>query len=135
MFFLPVVHDSQIWVFLIHFWDDDVITWGWNFKVSRRWFHKQILHLKVHFTLGFHLSINIRTWNINLELFDTFFGWWRYYGSQISNISESDIRNKALTKKFHQILISIFLSLSIHDTQLRALFTQFGDNVTTKETY
>ena len=43
--------------------------------------------------------------------------------------SENDLTNKLLISKFHQILILIFLSPSIHDIQLWACFTQFGDNV------
>ena len=46
---------------------------------------------------------------------------------------ESDLRNKFLSSKFHEKLISIFLSLSIKDIQLWALFTQFGDNDVAKE--
>ena len=45
----------------------------------------------------------------------------------------SDLRNQLLTSKFLQILISIFLSPSIHGIQLWALFTQSGDNDATKE--
>ena len=47
---------------------------------------------------------------------------------------ESNLRNKLLNSKFHQILISIFVSPSIHDIQSWILFTQFGDNDVTKET-
>ena len=46
---------------------------------------------------------------------------------------ESDLRNKFLYSKFNQILISIFLSPSIHDIQLWSLFTQFGNNDATRE--
>ena len=46
---------------------------------------------------------------------------------------DSHVENKPLTSNFHQILISIFLSRSIHDIQLWALFTQFRDNDVTKE--
>ena len=46
---------------------------------------------------------------------------------------QSNLRNKLLTLKFHQILISIFLLPSIHEIQLWALSTQFGDSDVTKE--
>ena len=45
---------------------------------------------------------------------------------------ESGLRNKLLISRFYQILISIFLSPSIHDTQFWALFIQFGDSDVTK---
>ena len=75
------------------------------------------------------------SWNTNLDHFDQFLASWRHHGRQIYIISKTDVRNKPLTKKLHQILISIFLSLSIHDTQLWVLFNQFGDNGVTKEIF
>ena len=46
---------------------------------------------------------------------------------------ERDLSNKLLTK-FHQILLSVFLSRLIHDIQLWVLFTQLEDNDITVET-
>ena len=54
-------------------------------------------------------------------------------GNKIAIIWEIDLRNKLFTLKFHQILILIFLSSSIHDIQLWALFVQFRDTDVTKE--
>ena len=42
-------------------------------------------------------------------------------------------QHKVLTSKFHQILILVFPSPSIHDIQSWALFTQFGDNDVAKK--
>ena len=154
-----------------------------NLKILRERFYKWIFH----FIFDFHLSINIGTWNTNLDLYDPFLGWWRHHGgSKFQNseivlsktkispqfflyywlssfyhhwyieyksgpfltqfwvnyvtmrvktviLWESDLWHKILTSMFHKIMISVFLSLSIHDIQLWALFTQFGDNDVTKE--
>ena len=46
----------------------------------RERFYKQIFQLKVPFSFDFHLSINICTWNTNLDFFDPFLGWWPHQG-------------------------------------------------------
>ena len=61
---------SQLWI-------DDVTALSKNFKVLREWFHKRIIYVKVPFIFDFHLSINIGTWNTNLDFFDPFLDWWR----------------------------------------------------------
>ena len=179
IFLSPLVHEIRVWtLFSSQFWVDNVIMLSQKLKISRERFHKRIIHCKVLFTFDFHLSINIGTWNTNLDFFDSFLGWWRfetvvsktntssqislYYrlssfyphwymkhkfgpfltqfwvndvnmGVKTAILWQSDLRNKPLTSKFPQILISIFLSPSIHDTQRWSLFTKFGDNDVTKE--
>ena len=49
--------------------------------------------------------------------------------------SISGLSKKLLTSKFHQILILVFPSPSIHDIKFWALFTQFGDNDVAKNIY
>ena len=58
---------------------NDFTTFSQNLKILRERFHKRIIYLKVPFTFDFHLSINIGTWNTNLDIFDPFLGWWRHH--------------------------------------------------------
>ena len=55
-------------------------------------------------------------------------------GAKTVIFCKNDLRNKLIPSKFHQILISIFLSASIRDIQLCAFCSQFGDNDVTEET-
>ena len=116
--------DPEFRPFLSQFWVDDVTMLTQNFKILRKRFHKGIIHLRVSFTFDFHLSLNFLTqfWVNDVTT-----------GVKTVTFCESDLRNKLVTSKFHQILISIFLSHSIHDVQLWALCTQFGGNDVTKE--
>ena len=61
------------------FWVDDVIILSQIFKILRERFHKRIIYLKVPFTFDFHLSINIGTWNTNLDLSVHILGWRRHH--------------------------------------------------------
>ena len=54
-------------------------------------------------------------------------------GVKTAVFKESDLRNKLVTSKFHQILILIFLSPSTNDLELLAVFIQFADNDVIKE--
>ena len=69
-----------------------------------------MFHLKVPFTFGFHLSINIGTKNTNLELFDTFLDWWRH--NMVSKHPNFEIvvskRNTSLQISFYHWLSSLF---------------------------
>ena len=86
-----------------------------------------------NFPLLFHLSIH-EYMKYNFGLFLTQF-WVNDVTTRVKTAIfwERDLRNKLLTSKFHQILMLIFLSPSIHDMQLCVLFIQFGDNDVTKE--
>ena len=68
------------------FWVDDVTIFCQNFKLLREQLHKQKIHLKKLFAFDFHLSINIGTWNTNLDLFNPFLGWWHCH-------EESNLQN------------------------------------------
>ena len=130
MFPSTLVHEIPIWTFLLHFWAYGITTGGQNFRIMREWFQKQILHLKFLFAIDFHLSITIGTWNTSLGPF-----WVNDITMEVKTAMfwEIDLRNKLLTSKFHQILISVFLLSLIHDIQLLTLSTQFGGNGVTKE--
>ena len=71
--------DMSLGAISSQFWVDDVIILSQIFKILRERFHKRIIYLKVPFTFDFHLSINIGTWNTNLDIFDPFLGWWRHH--------------------------------------------------------
>ena len=66
--------------FSSQFWLDEVTKLSQSFKVLRGQFHKRVIYLKVHFTFGFQLSINIGICNSNVNLFHPFLGWWRHQG-------------------------------------------------------
>ena len=51
-----------------------------DFKVLKEQFHKRIIHLKVPINFDFHMSINIGTWNTNMDPLDPFLGWLRHHG-------------------------------------------------------
>ena len=72
-FHLSITISAWAHPFSSQFWLDDVTRLSQNFEILRERFHKGIIHLKVPFTFDFHLSINIGTWNTNLDLFDPFF--------------------------------------------------------------
>ena len=97
------------------------------------WFQKRILHVKFPFTIDFHLSINIGTWNTSLGPFWTSFGLMMSPRESKLQYSEKVISEKNFSSKFYQILILVFLSPMIHDIQLWDIFTQFGNNGVTKE--
>ena len=78
-----------------------------NFKILRERFYKWIFHL----SFDFHLSINIGTWNTNLDLFNPFLGWWRHHvGSKFQN-SEIVLSN---TKTSTQFFLYYWISSSYH---------------------
>ena len=44
------------------------------------------VHLREPATFDFNLSINISTWNTNIDLFGLYLGWWRHHGkSKLQN--------------------------------------------------
>ena len=120
IFLSTLVHEIPTWTFLTHFWVDDVFPGSQNFNILRKWFRKRILHFKFFFNIDFHLSITIGTWHTSLGPF------WRNFRLMTSPRESKqqyfcDLRNKFFISKFHQILISIFVSPSIHDIQLWTL--------------
>ena len=72
--------DTSLGSFSSKFWIDDITTLSQNFKIFRERFHKQIIQLKVPFTFDFHISINIDTWNTNLNLLNPYLDWWHHHG-------------------------------------------------------
>ena len=87
--------NTSLGPFSSQYWVVDVTTLSQNFKFLREHFHKGIVHLKVPFPFDFHLSINIGTWNTNLNLFDPFLGWWKRV--ETSRFWDSGFRNEHFT--------------------------------------
>ena len=105
------------WVSLTQYWDDDVTKWGLNFKILRRKFHEWIPYLKVPFTFNFHLSINIGTWNHNLDFFELFLGWWPRRVKTLTKFLDSGFKNEDFISNFPLLLFIMFLSLLVFFTQ------------------
>ena len=99
-----------------------------NFKILRERLLELIIYLKVHFTFGFHLSINTGTWNTNLALSDKIFGWWRNHGiSKLQNFEIAVFKNKYFTSNFDFLLNFTFLSQSVHEIQVWVFFYPLFD--------
>ena len=81
-FVSPLVHEIRVLVLF------DPILGCWRYHVGlklqnfEKRFHKWIIHLKVPFTFDFHLSINIGTWNTNLDILTHFWVDYISTGSQ-----------------------------------------------------
>ena len=81
IFLSQLLHEVQVWaLFLTQIWVNVVTTGNQNFKILRERFRKRVTHLKVFFTFDFHLSINIGTWNTNLDLFELGLEWQSPHG-------------------------------------------------------
>ena len=129
IFLSILVHEIPIWTFSFHFLVVDVTTRSQNFKTLRWWIRKLIFLLKISF--DYWLSSFYRHWYMKYK-FRPFLTQFCVNGVntgvKTAIFWETDSRNKLLISTFHQILIPVFLSPLIHDIQLWALFTQFGDN-------
>ena len=120
--------------FSSQFWVDNITTLNQIFKILRERFHKRIIHLKVLFIFDFHLSINIGTWNTNLDLFVTFLDWWHHHGrSKLQNYE----RVVSKTNTSPQISFYYWLSSFYHHWYMKhksgPLLTQFWVNDVTME--
>ena len=67
-----------------------------NVKILREQSYKWIFHQ----SFDFHLSINIGTWNSNLDFFSPFLGWWRYHGGSKFQNPEIIDSNKKTSPQF-----------------------------------
>ena len=101
------------WVSLTQYWDDDVTKWGLNFKILRRKFHEWIPYLKVPFTFNFHLSINIGTWNHNLDFFELFLGWWPRRVKTLTKFLDSGFKNEDFLKFPFTIVYHVSITVGI----------------------
>ena len=110
----------RVWpLFLVNF---GVMMSTQNFKISRERFHRQIIHLKVPFTFDFHFSINIGTWNTNLNLFDSFLGWWRHH-TELKLQNFEVVISKANTSS--QFSLYYWLSSFYHHWNMKYKFVPF----------
>ena len=88
IFLSPIVNEIQVCSFF-----EPILDWR-RHKVESKLerFHKGIIHLKVPSTFDFHLSINIGIRNTNLDIFDSFLGWWHHHGeSKLQNFSSPQV--------------------------------------------
>ena len=114
---------------ILGWWHHKVKSKLQNFETTFSQRSKGMFHLKVPFTFDFHLSINIGTWNTNLELFDTFLDWWRH--NMVSKHPNFEIvvskRNTTLHLKF-PFTIDFHLSITIGtcNTSLDPFWPNFG---------
>ena len=116
------------WIPLTQYWDDDVTRWGLNFKILRKKFHERIPYLKVPFTFNFHLSINIGTWNHNLDFFELFLGWWPRGVTSLTKFWDSGFKNEYFISNFPLYWLSCFYHYWYKKYRFVYFFTQFWVN-------
>ena len=108
---ITIVHEILVWaLFWVNFRLMTSPRWVKTSKSLIELFHKRVIPLKVPFTFDFYLSINIVTWNINLDIFDPLLGWWRHRGKSKLQILGYWFEKRLLHLKF---LFSIDFHLSI----------------------
>ena len=94
---------------------DDITRLCQNFKILRKRFHKLIIHFKIPYTCYFHVSINIGTWNTNLNLFDpVLLLMTSPRGVKSSKFWDIGFKNEYFTSNISSLLIFIFLSRIYH---------------------